>query len=448
MRAEAIIEAARDKLGIGELNALQRQVVDELLTGSDDAIIISPTGSGKTLAYLLPTLACVDGSRGYCEAVVIAPTRELVLQIFDVARRLSGGAKVTAVYGGHSARDEARSLLDTPAVLIATPGRLLDHLQRGHIDISRISSLVLDEFDKTLELGFSDEVARILNKVSPHARKILTSATAMSEFPPYIKLRHIHRIESEEGDATAEHRLSLRIYRSPEPDKLQSLAALLTTFEPQERAIVFVNYRDAVERVFNFVKRLGIATGFYHGALEQHDREKVVEMMANGSISVLVSTDLAARGLDLPQVEHIIHYHRPTSEQVFTHRNGRTARIDATGSAHLILGPDEELPDYINADDARDIATLSPTDCRPVLRPSAVTLYFHAGRKEKISRADIVGFLLHNSDLAASQIGIINNHDHFTLVAIKDCPDVARLIATLSSAKLKGKRVRLSQGYA
>lgn len=443
MRQADILRAAAMRLGIDALNPLQRRVADELCGNHDDALIVAPTGSGKTLAFLLPLLTMVEGGKGCVEAVIVAPTRELVLQIYGVARALAADAKVTAIYGGHSVRDEARSLTEAPAIVVATPGRLVDHLNRKQISLSRTAALVLDEFDKTLELGFEDEARRIAAAVPMRARTILTSATTMPELPPYITLHSVHTIESSDGDATAESRLALRLYRSPEADKLEALRRLLASFGPEERAIVFVNYRDAVARVFDFVSRLGITAGYYHGALQQLDREKVVEMMANGSFSMLVSTDLAARGLDLPQVDHIVHYHLPLNAATFTHRNGRTARVEASGVAHVILGPTEAVPDFI--DPALPVTPIAELpDAHPHLSCRTATLFVHAGRKEKISRGDIVGFIVNNSDLSADRIGIINSHDHFTLVAIKDCPDIAGLIATLAQAKLKGKRIRIS----
>lgn len=396
---------------------------------AEEVALIAPTGSGKTLAFALPLLAAKG--RG----VVIAPTRELVLQIAKTLGALAPKMRIVALYGGHSVLDETRSLQAAlPDIIVGTPGRLLDHINRGRIDRTDIGILVADEYDKSLELGFQEEMRRIVRYIRRPKRLILTSATQLNELPEWLAIKQLTTLDYSE---TSKEKPQLKKFtvQSPEADKLQTLKELLLRL-PHERTIVFVNHRESAERVNTFLRKEGFPTVLYHGALEQLDRETAVDLFVNGTSLIMVATDLAARGLDIPQVASVIHYHSPVSNETLTHRNGRSGRMGAEGNIYYILAPNEKSPD----EDTIPMQQGLPAE---MWQRNTATLFFHAGRREKLSKGDIVGALTGPGNLRADQIGIIALHDHRALAAIPSA-ELHRLIETLNSSKIKGKRIRVT----
>ena len=438
MKEKQILDNIGAKLGIENLNQLQRGVLGVWPEGGD-MVVYSPTGSGKTIAYGIPMLKSISPVPGRLQAVVIVPSRELAVQSCTVIRQMATGLKVTLCCGGHDVADERQSLAVVPDVVVATPGRLLDHATRGNVELRNVRLLVLDEFDKSLELGFDDEMTRLLKLMPNLSRRILTSATVLREYPDYLKLNNLHEVNFLDREAELSERLAQWVVRSADRDKIDTLRRLLLDL-PDGKTIVFVNYRDAALRVYQYLADNRISAGVYNGALSQVEREKAVALFNNGSYCVMVTTDLGARGLDIDGVKHIVHYHLPVNEQAFTHRNGRTARVDRHGEVFVILGPDEQLPDYADISDEK---TLSATPPRHEIVPAMRTLYFMAGRKEKISRGDIVGFIANNSNVAAAEIGHIDVKDHYALVAVP-AAKAKETVAQLSSKKIKGKKVRIS----
>lgn len=334
--------------------------------------------------------------------------------------------------------DEKNTLSQTPDIIIATPGRLLDHINRKHLDLYTTRVLVLDEYDKSLELGFQDEMKKIMRTMPNLSRTILTSATRLEEFPDFIKLREPATIDFLNPQSTPRHRMQIVEVESPSRDKLATLADLLHSLD-NGKVIIFVNHRESADRVYEYLKREGLPVGVYHGALDQIDREKAVDMLNNGTTPILVSTDLGARGLDIDEVKNIIHYHLPLTEQTWTHRNGRTARVNASGTVYVIVSEADSLPEYVTFD--RAYAPTGHSD--DPIRATAATLYFNAGKKEKISRGDIVGFLIKSGGLSSEQVGKIIVKDHSSLAAVP-AEGAKALISRLSTEKLKGKKVRIS----
>lgn len=439
MREKEFLPLVAEKLNITELNDMQKRMM-ESASAQHDIILLSPTGSGKTLAFILPMLKMLKAPTGRVQTVVIAPSRELVMQIAGIIRQIAKGFKVTALYGGHKVEDEINSLSVTPDIIVATPGRLLDHINRRNIDVLPTRILVLDEFDKSLELGFETEMKKIVNRLKNVSRTILTSATDIDMLPDFLQLRDPLRLDFTGGKGV---RSRLRVHRvdSTGKDKLETLLTLLRNISPEgnpERTIIFVNHRESAERVAQFLQKNGVDAVLYHGALEQHDREKAVALFNNGSRPVLVATDLAARGLDIEKVADIIHYHQPLAVDTYTHRNGRTARVDAEGDVWLLIGPDEDVREYIDFDDTRHL----DTSLTPDLHSPLETIWVGAGKKEKLSRGDIVGFLVKTGGLDAAEIGRIDVADHYSLVAVPRAK-ASGLIARLASEKIKGTRRRI-----
>ena len=438
MKEQEILSLINERLGISDLNDLQKSVLKNLKISSS-AIIYSPTGSGKTLAFsvtLLKALKNLDTEK--LQAVIIAPSRELVIQISDVIRPIAPDYKVTSLYGGHNVADEKNSLQNVPSIIVGTPGRLLDHANRGNIDLTNVRQLILDEFDKCLELGFEEEMHKLLKKMPNLSRKILTSATILKDFPDFVNLTDYVTLDFLENAENPNERTTIWQVKSEGKDKLAALRTLLYCI-PQGKTIIFANYRDAVSRIYQNLKDNQISAGIYHGALEQMDREKAIAMFNNESYPILVSTDLGSRGLDIKEVKNIIHYHLPVSQESYTHRNGRTARVDKTGDVYILTHQDEQLPDFVTIDETFNL----PEKCeqKSIVNRNS-TLYFKAGKKEKISKADIVGFIANNSQIAPNEIGVINVYDHYALVAVPK-QKAKTAVSQLLKAKIKGKKIRI-----
>lgn len=437
MNRKEITDNIREKLGIEKLNAMQRAMEKE---SSKHIVLLAPTGSGKTIGFALQLLRAVGKPCGKVQGVVIAPSRELVIQTAEVIRRIAIGLKVSAIYGGHSVVEEKATLSVAPDIVVATPGRLLDHMQRGRIDVATARALVLDEYDKSLELGFRDEMSRIVRRMRSLSLVVLTSATEPDELPDFVDLGGAAVIDFRGEAAPAETRGDVRSMRvaSDSPDKLSTLEALLHALQGR-RVIVFVNYRDAAERVFSAMKAAGLPVGLYHGGLDQIDRDKAIVRFNNGTTPMLIATDLGSRGLDIDDVNAVVHYHLPSTPEAWTHRNGRTGRMGADGSIYVIEGPKENVPEFVTTDS--DFVP-DPPQGRPAAATTA-TLFFDAGKKDKISRGDIVGYLCQQGGLPAAAIGKIDLRDRFAYVAVpREC--VKSLLEEIKDKKLKGKKVRVS----
>ena len=429
------------KLGISDLNAMQQ---DMLQTARKRAsvVLLSPTGSGKTLAYLLPLLQKLDAKNDTLQALVIVPSRELALQTADVARRICSELRIAACYGGRPAMEEHQQMRGLrPHLVAATPGRLLDHLQKGNLLPDNVQTLVIDEFDKSLELGFREQMQGIITLLPCLQQRILLSATDTDDIPSFVGSKDYVRLDFLDKEAS-DNRISLRLVKSPEKDKLQTLYRLLCTLGTQ-KSLVFVGYRESVERVGQYLEKQGIMADIYHGGMEQRDRERALYRFMNSSANVLVSTDLASRGLDIEAIDNIIHYHLPTSEEACTHRNGRTARWDMRGSAYFILGPEEHLPDYISLtptiSNGEEAWFTLPNRLPPPAKPLWVTLYIGKGKKDKISRGDIVGFLTKQGGLESCQIGRIDVLPHWSYVAVERAI-ANNLLIRIRGLKIKGQK--------
>ncbi len=443
MKEKQFLPLVAERLGIQELNPMQRRTM-EAVAENRDILLLSPTGSGKTLAFLLPLLKLMRPSTTRVQAVIIAPARELVLQIYGVLRPIAAGLQVTALYGGHKMVDEINSLKGGADIIVATPGRLLDHVNQRHVDLLPTRIAVLDEFDKSLELGFEDEMQKIFARLKNVSRTILTSATDMATLPDFVKLNNPLRLDYLQENKQLRSRLRVHKVEASGKDKLESLLVLLRNLaSPQgqlHKTIIFVNHRESAERIATFLSKEGVDAALYHGALDQIGREKAVAMFNNGSCPILVATDLAARGLDISDVHHILHYHQPLAADIYTHRNGRTARMDAEGDIYVILGPEENLAPFIELDDEYFLDT---TASAPLTSPTT-TIFISAGRKEKVSRGDILGFLTKEANIPAAEIGKIDIFDHYSLLALSRSA-LPLLQSQGNSLRIKGQRRKISK---
>lgn len=343
-------------LQIEQLTPMQEAARDAYQSNKD-LVLLSPTGSGKTLAFLLPLVQSLKADVQGVQAVVLVPSRELALQIETVFKSMNVPFKAMSCYGGRPAMEEHRTMRGiNPAVIIGTPGRMNDHLRKRNFEVHSVTTLVIDEFDKCLEFGFHDEMAEVIGQLPALQKRVLLSATDAEEIPQFAGVggvvsgsdapsSQVIRLNFLSEEAVS-NRLDLQKVISPEKDKLETLYRLLCTLGDRS-TLVFVNYRESVERVAAYLKSKKFPCDAFHGGMEQEDRERALYKFRNGSCPVLVSTDLAARGLDIPGIDNVVHYHMPVNEEAFTHRNGRTARWEARGSSFLLLHAEERLPHYL-----------------------------------------------------------------------------------------------------
>jgi len=431
------IEQILTNLNIDALNEMQLASINANEKHSD-VVLLSATGSGKTLAFLLPILQLLDAANKQTQAMVIVPSRELALQIEQVARSMGAGYKVTCCYGGHKRETEENNLIQPPALLIGTPGRIADHIRRGNITVGSIQALVMDEFDKLLELGFQEEVQFIIESMPSLKKKILTSATEALDIPAFVGLNNPAQINFLSGENNVNSKAAIQTVFSDDKDKIETLFRLLCMLNSRS-VIVFCNHRESVERTSNLLSQKGIINEFYHGAMEQQERDSALSKFRNGSTNVLVTTDLASRGLDIPNIRYIIHYHLPNTEDIFIHRNGRTARMDASGSAVLILSEEEKLPAYItqNVEQLQLPDTIIIPD-----KPKWTTLFISAGKKDKVNKIDIVGFLTNRGQMKKEDIGLIEVKDFFSFVAIRKT-HASSVLQLIKEQRIKNKKVKI-----
>lgn len=424
-----------NNIGIKSLNEMQEQA---LKAAEEQAhlMILANTGSGKTLAFLLPILQKIQAGNKGTQALIIAPTRELAVQIENVFKSLKSGIAITCCYGGHKREIEENNLLEQPTIIVGTPGRIADHLRRENIHPDTIETVVLDEFDKSLELGFLDEMQEVFSFLPKVKNKFLTSATHDVTIPGFLKFNNpvtLNYIVEEQKES-----LEIQLVKSADKEKNETLFELLC-YIGNRLTIVFCNQREHVEIVNNFLKEKGIASIFYHGALEQHERDTALAKFRNGSVNFLITTDLAARGLDITNIRYVIHYQLPENEAAFIHRNGRTARMEASGNVVLLLGSHEYLPTYV--DPQIQELVLKPPFVLPE-RPAWTTLFIAAGKKNKINKIDIVGFLGNIGKLKKEDIGLIEVRDFHSFAAVRKSK-MNQVLTLIKGQKIKGQKVKM-----
>jgi superfamily II DNA/RNA helicase len=424
------------KLKIASLNAMQEAACDTILSTNEDVVLLSATGSGKTLAYLIPLIQIIDSENDHVQVVVLVPGRELALQSNTVFSDMHSGLRSCCCYGGRPAMDEHRMIKELkPQVVFATSGRMNDHLNKGNIDSMDIKILVIDEFDKCLEMGFREEMSKVVGNLYNLERRILLSATDTDDIPHFVRLGKNTRLDFLNDEEQIPDRVSLFSVKSPEKDKLETLNSLLCSFQDQS-SIVFLNFRDGVERTNDYLVKHGFFTSAFHGGLEQPERESALYKFSNGSANIFVSTDLASRGLDIPDINNIVHYHLPLNEDGYIHRVGRTARWEASGKTFFVLSPEEKIPEYIKGEPQEYV--LPAERLRPA-QPRMATIYIGKGKNDKISKMDIVGFLCKKGGLNKNEIGRIDVKDRYAYAAVARTK-LTQVLKMVNGEKIKGIR--------
>lgn len=425
-------KAILNKLGIEALNSMQVKAATAI-SQSSEVILLSPTGTGKTIAFLLPLLSKLSPSLQAIQLLILVPSRELAIQIEQVAREMGSGHKVNAVYGGRAGSKDRIELKRQPSILIGTPGRIADHIRRGTADTKHIETLVLDEFDKLLEVGFEGEMKEIVTSLPSLKNKILTSATQKIEPPSFLNISKPVLVNFLDDKI---QKLEIKLVLSKE-NKLETLAKLLLHTNEQN-GIVFCNFKDSIQEVSDYLDEKEIDHVCFYGGLEQKDRERALIKFRNGTHRVLIATDLAARGIDVPALDFIIHYELPPREEEFIHRNGRTARMHATGTAYVIQIQNKDLPSFITTKEEFDLQPREKSNGQ-----KWTTLFISGGRKDKISKGDIAGLFFKQGKLDKNELGIIELKQDCAFVAVP-LNKSQKLIEQLNNTKLKKKKVRIS----
>lgn len=433
------LEPIYRKLQIQDMNQMQKSAFSAT-ENNRDIILLSPTGSGKTLAFLFPVLRSLHKNTAGVQAMILVPARELALQIEQVFKNMGTDFKITICYGGHDKKIEVNNLKDAPALLIGTPGRVAYHIRNENFDPKTVKTLVLDEFDKALELGFEDDMAFIIRSLGNLEQRMLTSATAMDEIPDFVGLKD-EKIVSFLKTQAAKPDIQLKKVMTTPEEKLNTLFKLLCKIG-NKRTLIFCNHRDAVDRISELLREKGIDRETFHGGMEQDERERALLKFRNDSARILITTDLASRGLDVPEVESIIHYQLPAKEDAFIHRNGRTARMNAKGFSYLIMTEEENFP-FIKNDTPEE--TVSENYTIPGKTPFQ-TIYISAGKKDKVNKVDIVGYLIKKGGLSKDDIGLIEVKDTTSYVAVTRAK-VKELLKKLAAERLKGKKVKMEIAY-
>lgn len=422
------------KLQIEALNPMQIEAVS-VIKKNTNTILLSPTGTGKTLAFSLPLLDLLDPKSKEVQALILVPSRELAIQIEQVIRSMGSGYKVNAVYGGRPMSKDKIELKHVPAILIGTPGRISDHFANNRFSKDYIKTLILDEFDKSLEVGFEYEMRNIINQLSTLDKRILTSATQGIEIPDFVKLKEPRTINYLKGKRISQ--LNFQTVVSPNKSKLKTLVDLVEHIG-NEPGIVFCNLKDTITQLSSFLEKKEVSHACFSGGMEQKDRERALIKFRNGTCQLLIATDLAARGIDIPEMKFIIHYELPKHQEEFIHRNGRTARVNEKGTAYILKWENERLPDFIKASKGINISK------KAKFEPQYwETLFISGGRKDKISKGDIAGLFFKKGGISKEQLGTIELKPDCAFVAI---PLVLadELVEKLNNVRLKKKKVRVT----
>jgi ATP-independent RNA helicase DbpA len=445
--AEALVENLQS-MGFAQMTEIQAGSLPAIIAGKD-VIAQAKTGSGKTAAFGLGLLHNLDVKRFRVQSLVLCPTRELAEQVALEIRRLGRGVhniKVLTLCGGGPLGPQIGSLEHGAHIIVGTPGRIMDLLNRGFLDLSEVNTLVLDEADRMLDMGFEDEMRAVINHVPLTRQTLLFSATYPDSIAKMSQAVQDHplRVTVEATHNTAS--IEQIFFEVDEGQRTNAVAALLSHYQP-ESSIVFCNTKIACQQVADELTALGVSVLAIHGDLEQRERNQVLVRFANKSISVLVATDVAARGLDIKEVNAVISYQITPDPEVHVHRIGRTGRADAKGLALTLCAPNEisranAIEDYQQS----KVKWLGIQSIRfhanRLLQPTVVTLCVDGGKKSKLRAGDILGALTKDAEIPGEDVGKIHITDFHTYVAVK-LRSVKRAMRQLGEGKIKGRKFKV-----
>lgn len=444
--------AVVNELGFSSLTPIQSETIPLLLEGHD-VVGQSKTGSGKTAAFVVPILERLELRDHTVQALILCPTRELATQVVRETRKLGRklpGLQVVALTGGTSSREQAIDIENGAHIAVGTPGRILDLLTRRRMDPSGVRTLILDEADKMLEMGFEDEVRAVLQAVPKQRQTVLFSATFPESIATlsalYQKKPKLVKIEEPaETPSTIEH----WIYDTDDAHKLETLMRVLQQ-HPANSTIIFCNTKAVANEIFARLDDLEVSAAALHGDLDQRERDRVMALFRNGSHRILIATDVAARGLDIENLEMVVNYDLPLQFDTFVHRTGRTGRAGKSGVAITLADPREtakimDLQKFAGIKFLRQaLGFKNQLGLNKALKETPMkTLSISGGRKDKLRPGDILGALTGASGgLKGEQIGKIEIHDKSSFVAIRS--DVAEAaLESLRNGRIKGQKFQI-----
>lgn len=455
----SLVQVVRE-LGFDQPTPIQKQSIPLILQGKD-VIAQSETGSGKTAAFSLPILEKLNLANRRVQAIVLCPTRELCAQVAREIRRLGRrhpGLQVLTITGGAPIRPQMEALYKGVHIVVGTPGRVLDHLGRDTLRLSAVTTMVLDEADRMLEMGFQEDMEQILSQLPETRQTVLFSAT----FPPSIEsLSRSYqqdpvRLTVAKSNQTVASIKQVYVEVAP-VDRLKALLQVIEQNQP-ESLIVFCNFKASISELVNGLSRTGLNVGSLHGDLEQNDRDRIMAKFRNKSLRILVATDVAARGIDVESLDAVVNFELPSQPEVYVHRVGRTGRAGREGLAVSFVSTREKaklkaIESFASIRfEKLELGSVSELDLADVQEKiqstshaTAImqTLYISGGRKEKVRPGDILGALTGEAGgFKAADVGKIEIHDHFSYVAVSS--QIATMaLECLRNGRIKGRKFRI-----
>ncbi len=435
-------------MGYEEMTAIQAEALPFALNG-EDLIAQAKTGSGKTAAFGIPLLDNVNSLDTSVQALVVCPTRELSSQVAEELRRLAKykeNLKITVLCGGVSIGTQIKSLSHGSHVVVGTPGRLYDLLQKQHLDLSKAQTLVLDEADRMLEMGFKEQISDVIKFLPAQRQTMLFSATFPDDI---VEISEQYQNEPQEIIVESHHARAVidqQFYICQHNDKLPALVRLISANDFSQ-AMIFCNTKKLVAEVYQYLQDKGYSCLSLHGDMEQREREQVLIQFKHKSANFLVATDVAARGLDIEALPAVINYELPREQDTYVHRIGRTGRAGLEGVSLTIFTEKERFKLGKLGQKLDQVFEYESIDSLPNNRiiprkPEFVTLYISGGRKDKIRKGDILGALTKTANIEGKYIGQIDIAERSSYVAISF--DQARNASSrLNQSKIKGRKFKV-----
>ncbi|MDD2790971.1 MAG: ATP-dependent RNA helicase DbpA [Sulfurimonas sp.] len=429
-------------LGYKEMTAIQVESLPYILEGKD-VVAEAKTGSGKTAAFGIGVLSALDVKKFRVQSLILTPTRELADQVARELRQIAKFAhniKILTLCGGAAFGPQLGSLRHGAHIVVGTPGRILKHLSKDTLSLENLQTLVLDEADRMLDMGFIEEIEKVLEYAPKQRQTLLFSATYPAEILQLSASIQQDAVSIKTKSQEVANKVVQRFYEVQNDEKIQTLVNILSTFKPQN-AIVFSNTKIEADEIAAKLQKSNIDALAIHGDLEQYDRNDVLVQFTNGSARVLVATDVAARGLDIKELSMVVNYDLPHSEETYTHRIGRTARAGAEGLAFTLYSPweAEKVDVYQDGERLFEEADTLKTTNGFTMKPAFITLVIEGGKKDKLRAGDLLGALTGDAGLAGSSIGKIDIYERQSYVAI-ETKYVDEAQKKLANGKIKGKK--------
>ena len=461
---------ALDALGYKEPSDVQQRVIPEILQGKD-VIVKSQTGSGKTAAFGIPLCEKINWDEQKAQALVLTPTRELAIQVKEEIMSIGRFKRIrpVAVFGKQPFSDQARELKKRTHIVVGTPGRVMDHIERGSLDTSNIKYLIIDEADEMLNMGFIDQVRDILKGLNKNRQSILLSATISPEILNLCNdyMKNPISIEIKAQKLITDN-INHEIYRVNEQYKMEELNKLLINEAPKT-AVIFCKTKENVDKVFEALGRKRYSIGKIHGGMMQKERLEQMDKFKKGNFRILVATDVAARGIDVEGITHVINYDLPVEKEAYVHRIGRTGRAGAKGKALSLVNQYEDrlltqiqeyigfevpLKDMPNEEEVKDkeVESLKILKSNPQVKKQKskavnkdiTKIYLNGGKKKKIRPGDIVGAISRIEGITAEDIGIIDVQDTVSYVDILNGKG-NKVLEGLRNGTIKGKKLKVEK---